>query len=1062
MKRRRTAQKPGRANPGILIVLLLLLGFLLSLPFFLWLLTPEQNLTVTVYDKSVPNPSSHAHHEALAWLLLHDKYPTASGTLFDKRITYLGYHPQLANPIQDLSGLDDRTDVLYIADTYGVYRKGEGFIRNQTAGESNLIWGGSSAADAQALRTLLNREQSSTVIAEYNSFATPTPSYVQSQLYELLGTRWSGWTGMYLQDLSLQGEIPPWIKEKYGQNWQYQGKGILLSNIDEEIVVLREGIELGADAMTFSYTEQGRSELGLTGSVNYRQIFDITEPMEGTEVLATYSLNVNPSGSARLQAFGLTSTFPAIQSKTTANHKAYYLSGNWAYWSNPLRFARIKGMEKLMQRFAPKEDSFLWDTYLPLLSAIFKEAEQRKQMVIAPLEREVTVQAGTKLVARATQHALEIYQDGSFKPIFLYGINLGTAMPGRWFTEFPKDKSLYFHWLEQMGELGVNTLRIYTLLDPQFYQAFALYNRIHTASPIYLLQEVWPEEQPPGHDYLTTDYQKAFEAEIEHVVDAIHGSAQIDERQGRAWGNYTTDVSSFVIGYLVGRELEPEEVEMTDKNHKGYRFIGQYLGTTQNASPTESWLAQSGDYLLSYEERTYGWQHAVSLVNWPTLDYLAHESERDEEGKKINEYNDRATVDINHLTLGPNNKAGLFGSYHIYPNYPDFMNNDPAYDSYEDAQGRLRYGGYLKAFMEGHRNYPAVVAEFGIATGMGNAHTSPDGYNHGGLSEEEQAKGIIRMFEAMKREGYSGGIIFEWMDEWAKKTWTTEPFMIPYDRQILWHNAIDPEQNYGILAYEAVKPARSTATLDGSGLITRMEGRSDASYLWIDLTLSGPLNFGREQLRIGIDTLFRERGELRYLPDLATEAPSGMEYQIVLDSFDQSRLLAIKEADYTHFGFSTATGLKREGTFQTMSKLINKKRALSDGTIIAPRFEDSSHLRYGDLTGSTNHWMMEGNQVTIRIPWTRINVSDPSSASVLDDQRIFYSDPLRDQLSIRQTDAIVLSALVTREGGQTPLDQLGPVFVMLQHWNQPVYQQRLKQSYQLLHAYFTQEEQRND
>ncbi|HBO35136.1 MAG TPA: hypothetical protein DD633_00820, partial [Sphaerochaeta sp.] len=70
-------------------------------------------------------------------------------------------------------------------------------------------------------------------------------------------------------------------------------------------------------------------------------------------------------------------------------------------------------------------------------------------------------------------------------------------MPGRWFTEFPQDKSLYYHWLEQMGELGVNTIRIYTLLDPQFYQAFSLYNRMHQDRPIYLLQEIWPEEEPP-------------------------------------------------------------------------------------------------------------------------------------------------------------------------------------------------------------------------------------------------------------------------------------------------------------------------------------------------------------------------------------------------------------------------------------------------------------------------------------------------------------------------------------------------------------------------------------
>lgn len=229
------------------------------------------------------------------------------------------------------------------------------------------------------------------------------------------------------------------------------------------------------------------------------------------------------------------------------------------------------------------------------------------------------------------------------------------------------------------------------------------------------------------------------------MVDAVHGNATIDERRGRAWGSYTANVSPYLIGYLVGRELEPHEVEETDLQHEGYRFIGQYLSTTKNATPTESWLAQSCDYLLSYEEKTYNRQTPVSIVNWPTLDYLEHDSERDEEGKKIREYNDRTTVDINHLVLGEKNKAGLFGSYHIYPNYPDFMNNEPSYDLYTDEEGRLRYGGYLKEFMDGHKAYPAVVAEFGIATGMGNAHTSPDGYHHGGLDEKTQAQGIIRM-----------------------------------------------------------------------------------------------------------------------------------------------------------------------------------------------------------------------------------------------------------------------------------------------------------------------------
>jgi hypothetical protein len=309
------------------------------------------------------------------------------------------------------------------------------------------------------------------------------------------------------------------------------------------------------------------------------------------------------------------------------------------------------------------------------------------------------------MISRTNGRQLELFSKGSWKPYFVYGINLGIAMPGRWFTEFPQDKSLYYHWLEQMGELGVNTVRIYTLLDPQFYQAFSLYNRIHPDRPIYLLQEVWPEEEPPGHDYLEPAYQKAFEEEIINVVDAIHGKARIPERKGRAYGVYDTDVSSYVLGYLVGRELEPHEVEQTDINHSGYRFIGRYIRATEQATPTESWLAQSCDYLLSYEQQAYGWQHPVSIVNWPTLDYLTHESERNEDGEKIREYNDRTTVNINHLVVGELNHVGLFGSYHIYPNYPDFMNNEPSSMPMRmNRSTALRR--YLQAFMEGHTNYP--------------------------------------------------------------------------------------------------------------------------------------------------------------------------------------------------------------------------------------------------------------------------------------------------------------------------------------------------------------------
>jgi hypothetical protein len=100
---------------------------------------------------------------------------------------------------------------------------------------------------------------------------------------------------------------------------------------------------------------------------------------------------------------------------------------------------------------------------------------------------------------------------------------------------------------------------------------------------------------------------------------------------------------------------------------------------------------------------------------------------------------------------------------------------------------------------------------------------------------------------------------------------------------------------------------------------------------------------------------------------------------------------------------------------------------------------------------------MDGNHIEVRIPWTRINVSDPSSAQVLDDERTFYSDPLRDQLSTSATDALMISVVAANKAGSIVLDATSNISYTLPTWNQPVYQERLKASYPLLAAYFSEE-----
>lgn len=1044
----------------ITTVILLLLVLAVLSPWIIWLIGSPSDIVTVMYDKTVTD-NSYRQHAALTWFLKHVKAPTLEGTRFHIDRDYFGLH--LPDVVLPLPILDSRVDLLYVADTYGKYTEAQ-----VLPGTSRVIYGGLDDQDLTVIRDFLGQNHPNTLVAEYNTFGTPTRDYIQTQAYELLRVRWTGWIGQYVVDLGLDSEVPAWFKERYrtthGNEWNFAGPGFIFADDEQHVLVLTCGPDIAEQGSTFTYTREGTAALGLSGTFPYNKIFDIVEPLDGSSTLAEYSLHATEQGAKKLREAGLPLTFPAIVSSDTAYHTSYYFAGNFADAPVMPNFHYLAFIDDLMRigidNSITSETGFFWHVYVPLMRAVYREASERKRMDISPPNFEIDEISGTRMVSRTNSRDLQIYLNGQWQTLFVHGVNIGIAMPGKWFTEFPNDLALYYRWLESIGSMQANTIRVYTLLDPRFYQALALYNQLHPDYPLWLMQEIWPEEHPVGNDYLDALYQQEYEREIHRVIDAIHGNATIAQRSGRAWGTYTADVSPYVLGYLVGRELEPIEVEQTDLLNAGYRYEGSYLSSGPSASPTEAWLAQSADAALAYEEAEYGWQHPVAIVSWPTLDVIDHESERNEKGEKVREFNDYVDIDINNIIYGKSMKAGLFGAYHIYPNYPDFMNNDPLYDEYHDEEGRFRYGGYLKEFMEHHLAYPAVVAEFGIATGLGNAHSSPDGYHHGSLSEQEQGEGIIRMFEAMRREGYAGGIIFEWMDEWAKKTWTTEPYMIPYDRHIIWHNVIDPEQNYGLLAMESVKPSKPQSIHDGTGFIKQIALSGDVSYLWIDIELAGTVSLEDRPLFIGLDTYERNRGELRYLPDASFESPSGMEFLIVLDGVETSRLLTIGPYNSTSYRYTSHPDLQKSGQFESMARLTNKERALADGTPIEAKYEDSSALRYGPVDRPGSHWYVQGNHISIRIPWGRINVTDPSEARVLDDGRIFYSDPERDKLNTAVSQGIGVSALMIDKKKQRLVDSLPlqgttePLYFEWSWWNQPVYSQRLKESYEMLQSYF--------
>jgi len=93
-----------------------------------------------------------------------------------------------------------------------------------------------------------------------------------------------------------------------------------------------------------------------------------------------------------------------------------------------------------------------------------------------------------------------------------------------------------------------------------------------------------------------------------------------------------------------------------------------------------------------------------------------------------------------------------------------------------------------------------LVAEYGVPSSRGVSHLQPEAMHHGGHDEEEMAAIDLRLTREIREAGLAGGIVFAWLDEWFKHTWVTIDLELPAERTRLWHNVMDAEQNYGLLA----------------------------------------------------------------------------------------------------------------------------------------------------------------------------------------------------------------------------------------------------------------------
>ena len=671
-------------------------------------------------------------------------------------------------------------------------------------------------------------------------------------------------------------------------------------------------------------------------------------------------------------------------------------------------------------------------------------------------------------------------QAGDTREFEIRGVNLGSGEPGEWSTDFAIDKKTYLRWFGQMQEMGANTVRIYTVQQDTFYEAFYEYNK-DREEPLYLLHGVWVNDyiQNSHRDAYDSEFLDVFLEDCRTMVDVVHGNKKIPLGRMASSGSgfYRRDISPWVIGYILGVEWEDVTVVYTDEKYAGIEgytsYQGRYLFSSEDATPFEVMLTQVGDKIIEYESERYKQQRLIAFSNWPTTDPFIYPDLVTDFFMKC------AQVDVEHIRTTEQFLAGQFASYHVYPYYPDFLTYVDDWSIYglDSADYALSGGKHntYRAYLDmltAHHTMPVVISEFGVSTGRGMAQQDQNtGRNQGNMSEREQGQALIDFWEDIQAAECRGGCVFSWQDEWFKRTWNTM-YAVDLKRTPYWSDYQTNEQYFGLLSFDPGKE-RSVCYVDGDvsewsqeDLVTESDGISlsmkyDEKFVYFLVHKDG-LNFDGETLYIPIDTT--QKTGSSYCENYGLLFDRAADFLLIIDGKSNSRLQVQERYESLRSTYSQNvsefdTYLKENQPAVDSPQFINIDMILQtatallygDNTAPAETFE-TGLLTYGNANpdspafNSLADFICSGDDIEIKLPWQLLNFADPSRMEIHDD---YYDDNYG--VAYQSIDALYVGIGAGAAEGRIHMDPLE-----LEGWgNRVTSHERLKTSYYLLKELWT-------
>ena len=656
-------------------------------------------------------------------------------------------------------------------------------------------------------------------------------------------------------------------------------------------------------------------------------------------------------------------------------------------------------------------------------------------------------------------------EDGTWEIFEIRGVDLSTNLPSSSVLDFAPEAADYARWLEEIQALGANTVRVFTIVDDDFYQALYTFNTTHE-EPLYLLQGLQVSDRA---NYGSKDvYDDGFLGLLLEngvaAVDVIHGERAIPLGDTSGTGYYRWDVSPWVLGYLVGHEWDSGNVAYVNESTLyPTSYEGTYFVTAPEATRFEVVMAQVMDRIVGYESDKYKQQRLIGFVNDPSNDPFAF---TDLYAARFLKY---SQLDAENVLATEALASGYFAAYRLNTFSRDYLayftpeQRAELSDILIDLDTSDLYHGYLDLLSRYH-TMPVIAAGYGFSSAR-----VPVFEDEPPLTERQQGERLVEVWQDAMQADWAGVFVSTWQDVWDRRTWNTSYATFEF-KDPIWHDVQTEGQCYGLMAFELGEGDRA-CYVDGDpsewteeDVVQetdqgRISMKYDEEYLYFYVEGEGGRP-ERDSLYLLLDTT--QASGSNYCENFDLTAERDCDFVICIDGRDNSRVLV--QERYEILWVMHAYDLARTDpyyempsvsspTFLPISVMVQRSSPVPAGEWLPAVTYETGKLRCGNAHpespdfDSLADYSFTEDGVEIRLPWQLLNFASPAEMVIHDD---YYENYGVEYLPIDE----MWVGLSWGDGNE---ERIPMAAFPLEGWGRKVtYHERLKESYYILQDYWAQ------